>query len=250
MITYQKLGSYGRLGNQMFQYAAMLGISEKTGHEFGYAPGRLLDCFDIRLGKPLTGPEPVKYLYAERSFDFNPDVFSCPDSVDFVGYYQSEKYWSHCRERVVEQFKFRNSILSPAGEFTSLHIRRGDYVHLKDTHTCLADTDYYDRSINALDPNKLIIFTDDRSWLNDSGMLSKWSRDRQVEVCSLESDFDELDLMSRATNAIVANSSFSWWGAYLGPQQRGGRVIAPEKWFGPQGPGSWRDVYCEGWEII
>lgn len=250
MITYQKLGSYGRLGNQMFQYAAILGISEKTGYEFGYAPGRLLDCFDIKLGKTLSGPEPVKYLYAERGFDFSPEVFSCPDSVDFVGYYQSEKYWNHCRERVVEQFKFRNSILLPAEGFTSLHIRRGDYVQLKDTHTCLADTDYYESSIEAINPEKLIVFTDDTTWLEGSGFLPKWSRDRKVEVCSLESDFDELQLMSRATHAIMANSSFSWWGAYLGPHQRGGRVIAPAKWFGHQGPRSWKDIYCEGWEVI
>lgn len=250
MITYQKLGSYGRLGNQMFQYAAILGISEKTGFDFGYAPGRLLDCFDIKLGKPLTVTEPVRYLYAERSFDFSPEVFSCPDSVDFVGYYQSEKYWKHCAEKVVDQFKFRNLIPAPEKDFTSLHIRRGDYVHLKDTHTCLADTDYYDRAIELLNPSSILVFTDDKGWFLDSGLLPKWQSSRSVEVCDLSSDADELCLMSLASSAIAANSSFSWWGAYLGPHQRGGRVIAPAQWFGPRGPSSWNDVYCDGWEII
>lgn len=250
MITYQKIGSYGRLGNQMFQYAAMLGISERTGHKFGFAPGRLLDCFDITEGTPLYSPVHAKYLYSEPEFSFRSEVFDCPDSVDFEGYFQSEKYWIHARSKVLEQFHFLETQDDIYGEFTSLHIRRGDYVSLKETHTCLADTDYYDRAIQALNPKKIVIFSDDKDWLTRSGNLDKWGQDREIVVSLEPNDVKELQAMSKAKNAIIANSSFSWWGAYLGPYQTSGRVISPRAWFGPRGPQDWLDIYCQGWEVL
>ena len=250
MITYQKIGSYGRLGNQMFQYAAMLGISDLTGYEFGFSPGRLLECFKINCGTPLHAAVQVKYLYSEPEFSFNPEVFKCPDSVDFVGYFQTEKYWIHARDKVLKQFRFLEDFSHGYGEFTSLHIRRGDYVSLKETHTCLADTDYYDRAIQALDPEKIVIFTDDKEWIERSGNLDKWRKGREAVLTLDSSDAKELQAMSKAKNAIIANSSFSWWGAYLGPHQSGGRIISPAAWFGSSGPKNWNDVYCQGWEVI
>jgi hypothetical protein len=250
MITYQKIGNYGRLGNQMFQYAVLVGISECTGYDFGYSPGRLWECFNINIGKQLLKPVEVEYHYTERRFDFNDDVFSLPDSVDITGYFQTEKYWHHCRSKVINQFKFRNKIPNLSEDFTSLHIRRGDYVDLKTTHTCLSDTDYYDQAIELIDPKKIIVFTDDKQWLTKSGNLERWRLNRDVIICEEQTDIDELQMMTQARHSIIANSSFSWWGAYLGPHQKRGRVIAPSVWFGPNGPKIWKDIYCDGWEII
>jgi hypothetical protein len=249
LISFSNLGNYGRLGNQMFQYAAMLGISDKTGLEFGFSPGLLLDCFDIKLGKVLESQIQPKYLYSEPDFSFSSRVFDCPDDVDFIGYFQSEKYWQHCREKVVDQFQFIDKLESDSN-FASVHIRRGDYVSLKDTHACLADTDYYDLALESLNSHKIVVFTDDKEWFTSSGLLEKWSSDRDVSVSDNVSDSAELQHMSKASDAIIANSSFSWWGAYLGPHQKRGRVIAPSMWFGPNGPKIWKDIYCDGWEII
>lgn len=249
MITYQNLGKYGRLGNQMFQYAALLGISNKTGYQFGFSPGRLLENFKISMGMPLNEKIPVKYLYEEKDFNFTSEVFQCPDDVDFIGYFQSEKYWKHCQELVVQQFQFIN-VLEINDTFTSLHVRRGDYVSLKDTHTCLADTNYYDIAIKELNPKKIVVFTDDQEWLRSSGCLERWRVNREVEISNYKNDILELLYMTKADNSIIANSSFSWWGAYLGPHQKKGTIIAPKNWFGPKGPRNWQDIYCDGWVIL
>jgi len=55
-------------------------------------------------------------------------------------------------------------------------------------------------------------------------------------------------MMSRCNHHIIANSSFSWWGAWL--SRNNGVVIAPKNWFGPKGPSDWQDIYCEQWRIL
>ena len=72
----------------------------------------------------------------------------------------------------------------------------------------------------------------------------KWLPENTVYM---ENDLNvDLCVMSWCNAHIIANSSFSWWGAWLG----GGKTIAPKNWFGPKGPQDWNDVYCNGWEVL
>lgn len=252
MIFMSQIGSNGKLGNQMFQWAALFGISKAhNDEEFVFSPGRLLDIFKITDGINFENykAEGPKFIYQERSFDFAPecvDPRAIVSGIDFRGYFQSELYWKHSKDKLLKQFTFKKPYkFENEYDFVSVHVRRGDYLQLQNTHPC-PTVEWYEEQMNKFENRKFVLFSDDIQWCK-----SAFSQlDKEIFfVDNVENDFEELSLMTTATDAIIANSSFSWWGAYLGPHQRNGRVIAPKKWFGDAGPKKWDSIYCVGWEI-
>ena len=86
-----------------------------------------------------------------------------------------------------------------------------------------------------------VVFSDDIEWCKEN---MTWLNNNHPEPVFMSYDhFTDLCLMSLCNGHIIANSSFSWWGAWLG----GGKTVAPKEWFGPSGPKNWKDVYCEDW---
>jgi hypothetical protein len=243
-----------RLGNQMFQYAATLGIVEKinTHGNFAIDNTYLSECFE--LGSLKNARVFANNLYQEPRFDFCDDIFRIDPNLhtDLQGYFQSEKYFDHCSGRVKTDFTFKENIRHkvsedlPVGVLCSLHVRRTDYLQLAHVHTNL-QVDWYEQAFENQkkyfgDEIIPVVFSDDIDWCKEN--LSHLSDN------TFFSDGDtyyDLCMMSFCNAHIIANSSFSWWGAYLG----GGRTVAPKEWFGESNPhGDWKDIYCDGWVII
>ena len=260
MLTSFQIGQNGRLGNQMFQYAALLGTAFARGFEW-----KLQDNESVELRKVFKMPnakvlleedaKKIRMRYQEPFFHYNPGVFLTEDYTDLVGYFQSPMYYSDSFEYLMQDFIFKDSInektiismqQAPNGKvLCSVHVRRGDYLEKSNYHPpCTKE--YYEEAMNFVRDktnglSHFLCFGDDLSWIKDN--IAK-------EDCTvIEGNSPEVDMcmMSKCQVHIIANSSFSWWGAVLGNFRN---VIAPSQWFGPDGPKQWNTLYINGWKII
>lgn len=268
MIGFNFLGKMGQLGNQMFQVASLKGIARNKGYNFCIPNHKevLIDSLDNKLRIEIFDPFILKNIMQlnlqmidhsrptiqESGFDFDENLFdNCPDWVNLCGYFQSEKYFKHIEEEVREDFSFKDEILIPCKEMISqvenpisLHIRRGDFLKNSANHHNL-DLDYYKKALENFEDNfPVIIFSDDSKWCKEQELFSS---DRFL-VAEGNSSYIDLCLMSLCKYHIIANSTFSWWGAWLAKSEK---VIAPSKWFGPNNQHlNTKDLYPDEWMII
>ncbi len=282
MLTFNKLGKSGRLGNQMFQYAALRGIAANRGFDWSVPPPGtsgvdeygcennycMFDTFKLsNATKEHQGISDNTPWAVWKEFHFNEELFNtCPDDVNLDGYFQTERYFENIRPSIREDFQFQDEIYQPCKEMIDslgdgrkifLHMRRGDpklpwaYVNLQNAHP-LQTWDYYTEALNQFpDDTPVIVFSDVIEWCQDQEFFDS---DRFIFSETMDEFNDgqrvpwtDLCLMSLCTDAIIANSSFSWWGAWLidNPDKK---VIAPKQWFGPQFKNyHMGDLIPEGW---
>ena len=223
------------IGNQLFQIAAVLSYSKDHGHTAIFpclkepSYGGYVNNF---LSKLNTTHEILKdtLCVTEPSFAFTPLPYS-PYNVCIVNsYLQSEKYFKHNRELIMEYFRLPEEdlkyLLDKYGNLdstTSVHIRRGDYLDNPNYHTVLSDTTYYRDALDLLNPEKVLVFSDDLVWAKNNFP--------NFTVVEEDKDYLEIFLMAMCKDNIIANSTFSWWGAWLN-ENPNKRVIAPNNWFG------------------
>ena len=251
MITFAGLGRHGQLGNQMFQYALLLGIKYKKKVPIIIDPqtkenSYLFTFFDLKEYK--LGEFNPEATYLEKQHSFNPDVFNVTQDINYVGYFQTDKYFKHCSKRVRKEFTFKKELVKRVRErlkeykgknLVSLHVRRGDYL-ANPTYHPQPPNEYYYKAMNMLDDGNTIFIcvSNDIQWCKEN--LKKDNL-----VYEMNDLIFDLCLISKCNNHIIANSSFSWWGAWLGvsPYKK---VIAPKIWFGPAAGGlDTRDIYCK-----
>jgi hypothetical protein len=268
-IGFNALGRMGRLCNQMFQYAALKGIARNTGVDCcipHYTPAvddgignmlrtELFDSFDldVKIGLLNNGHAPV---VNERHFHFDEELFKmCPDHVDLRGYFQTEKYFKHIEKEIRSDFTFKDEILNPCKEMIesvenpiALHVRRGDYIKNAENHFNLPSA-YYEAALSKFDANRnVIVFSDDPVWCHDEGTFA----DDRFIISENEDNRVDLCLMSLCDDFIIANSSYSWWGAWLSAN-KDKTVIAPAQWFGKTGytkDHNTKDLIPNDWTII
>jgi hypothetical protein len=242
MIGFNHIGRQGRLGNQMFQYAALRGIAETKGYEFcipesdfknQWEDHQLFEAFSL---SNLTNKKflPGNY-YQEKQYNYSQEyVDECPDNVNLFGYFQTEKYFSHIADSIREDFTFKPEVLNPCKEafefdqVISLHVRRTDYVEKSADHPPCS-LEYYEEALSKFDSKlPVLIFSDDTEWCKQQELFEP---DRFMVS---ESGWNLVDmcLMTMCSHHIIANSSFSWWGAWLSGSDN---VIAPSRWFGDSG---------------
>jgi len=278
MITFMNIGKYGRLGNQIFQYAAMVSIARHLGvryvlpsssieptmgayfndatkkYELGHF--EMFECFKIRC--PLIDDHAlklgVKLNYSEHSFCYHDSFWDLPNNTNLHGYFQSEQYFIGVREELLKQLDFKDEITQKAREFMSqinadktafVHVRRGDNVAHPNVHP-LSCLDYISTATSELKEQfpgiKFIVLTDDLEW-------SRKNITGDDFFFSDNNHFVDLAIMTLCDHSIIANSSFSWWGAWLN-KNKDQVVYAPKPWFGPNGPSKWESVYCKDWRVI
>jgi hypothetical protein len=262
MITYNKIGLNGRFGNQMFQYATLYSIAKTKKYNFGvpysnrneneYQDFCLPDCFPNLSAKDSSSVRP-RYTAMERNFEYNPGIFGVQDNTDIVGYFQSEKYFVDYKNDLLKEFEFNEEIKKAANDIRSLskkeaisvHLRLGDYVHQQQNHP-VCTIDYYVEALNQL-PDDLMVFafSDD----NEKAKDLFTSLGRKVVIADTQNKFIDMCTMTMCEYHVIANSSFSWWGAWLSPMKK---VYAPARWFGssPNVPKNWSDIYCKDWIVI
>ena len=186
---------------------------------------------------------------------FNANEITRTDSVFYDGYWQNENNFKHIREQVLRAFSFpvfndkRNENLAMklvGRNSVSIHIRRGDY--LKDFVWCVCTPEYYQKGIQYIQTlqkiDVLCVFSDDIPWCREH--LWEMGNGLDVEYVDWnkgEQSYCDMQLMTYCKHNIIANSSFSWWGAWLG-QCAGKIVIAPKVWVNIP---IQNDPICENW---
>jgi hypothetical protein len=279
MIYFRSIGYLGRLGNQMFQLASAIGIANERGfgvgipienctREMGNGPidvktgllttvkCDLLDCFNLPSKYLIQeGRINLQSVYSERNFKFNPQVLTLSPNTDLYGYFQTEKYFKKYRKEILETFTFKEEYSIGATTFlsekinstsmykdvVSLHVRRGDYTLYPNHHPVCSD-DYYQSAIGKfnLENSVFLVFSDDIEW------CKKKFEGENFIFSDTDNPYLDLAIMSLCDHHIIANSSFSWWGAWLNISEDK-KVIAPSKWFGPLLVNDTSDIYCENW---
>ena len=279
MIGFNHLGNLGRLGNQMFEFAALRGIGEKHGYEICIPPAEhegienysLHQCF--KLDHVRTGFVEAQTYAQEQYFHFNENLFeTCPDNVSLYGFFQSERYFAHAADVIKKDFTFHDNIIAPCFEFIQqflseepimLHVRRGDpnltdprgfkwsYTQCGDQHP-VQPLFYYEEALSHFsDTQPVIVFSDSPEWVKEqeffSGDRFMISEPQEKYKDGSYTPYTDLCLMSLCSHAIIANSSMSWWGAWL-QSNPNKKVIAPKMWFGPAYKDkNTKDLYCPGW---
>jgi hypothetical protein len=248
MITHTKMGYQGQLGNQLFQYAMLLGVSEKTGYRI-VIPKRFTN---FRKKRGLVELRPFKLkasgisriqtrlkIFQEHNFVFYPEVFEQPDNIDYRGYYQNERYFSHVEQKIRSEFRMNGTFEVDASQYiykiretscvVAVHVRRGDYLNDPDTFHVLPEG-YYERAMNhpsLPEDRQYLIFSDDMDWCKPRiGEMTN----KKVDFAHFPSHWHDLAAMTYCDAHVISGSTFSWWGAYL-CHNRPNPVIAPDPWF-------------------
>lgn len=269
----------GGLGNQMFQYALYLALKHKKKNikldlslylilkmHNGYELGKCFKVDDFReysnscylfFIRLILKYKPKWLLFQDR-LKYDEKVFAT-NCIYLNGYWQSEKYFSNIENEVRETFKFNvesKEVLLLSSEMRvknsiSLHLRRGDYCDNK-IYNGTCDKAYYINAIELI-TSKLsnlediifYIFSDDKKYaaefvkdLNFTFLI--------VDFNVSENSYLDMFLMSRCKHNIIANSSFSWWGAWLNenPEKI---VISPSRWFSVGSEESYKDIVPVKW---
>lgn len=202
----------------------------------------------------------VGTVHAQREFNevVLPPAPVGDEWVELDGYFQSERYWDNqpgavsvLRRNIEEHCASSQLDVRVPDGAIALHVRRGDYV---DNPVCaVLDETYYALAFAALreagvsDAAPVIVFTNDRQWCDSWPLLKRLA----PEASFVDSGDDVVDLnaMSRCKHKVIANSTYSWWAAYLGGSA--GVVVAPRQWFRAGGPiGAWDSVYPPGWITV
>ena len=264
MIGHNHLGKNGRFGNQMFQYAATRGVAAWKGYEWCIPDGpktddefedeenqhKLFMAFKLSNAKVVNmHPAPYKQ---ESSFTFDEDLFNnCEDNVNLYGYFQSEKWFSHIENSIRKDFEWREDVHAmcsqmfddiTGGQAISLHIRRTDHL-IKPTYHPVLPLSYYEEALSKFPSDiPVLVFSDEPAWCFEQDLFKG---DRFL-ISDSGDNITDMCLMSMCQYQIMANSTYSWWGAWLSNSDN---VVAPKLWFGPDGQDP-KDIHIDRWEYI
>jgi hypothetical protein len=239
----------GGLGNMMFQIAAGLSLAIDLNVEFAYTLDGWTGVTKHNISHfPNTIFENIKHVNKEDILDKNFSVFKekdftysalpLKDNLLLDGYFQSEKYFAHNREKIRQAFNVEP--VQSYEDYTFLHVRRKDYLLYANVHG-ICPMSYYQNALNHIVSSKCIVLSDDIEWCKRNMDISN------VIYSSSKTELEDMSIMISCKNSIIANSTFSWWGAWLSNSEK---VVAPKNWFGPQGPKHWQDIYCKDWIIL
>jgi hypothetical protein len=276
---------YGGLGNQLFQYAAGRQLAEKhhttlkldiENYKTDKRRKYSLQHFNIkenfctsfdksiikgkeRIAKWINKKE-TGAIYTEPYPGFDKKMTELGDNTYLDGYWQSEKYFKAIEKiirtecRVKEPLSGTNKIFADkiqSMNAVSLHVRRGDYVTDKNTNAYhgVCSLDYYQQAIArftaTLNDPCFFIFSDDMGWTKAN--LSTGNYPAEYIEHNAGANHEDLRLMYLCRHHIIANSSFSWWGAWLSDYSNK-KIIAPKKWF--RAPVTNDDLIPDGWITI
>jgi hypothetical protein len=240
----------GRLGNLLFQIGATYTYAELSGRKAYFYPGNndLNSYYENIFRKVCWVNQLPRFSVLRHPFEYVPiPPLDHVDSLFIDGsYLQSEKYLNY--KLVKDLFEItpelKEYILNKYPDIqtrTSIHVRRGDYLHpnCHGHHPILPIDTYYNKAIEMFPDEKFIIFSDDIEWCKQNFNIAD-------AIFVSEKDYVELYMMSLCKNNIIANSTFSWWGAYLN-ENPDKKVGAPDQWFGLKSPNNYKDIVPDSW---
>lgn len=254
----------GGLGNQMFQFAFYLFQRKKQYgcwffdvptelkyHHQGFELDKVFNLckyyrFHRSILKLLRRIGIKQVIVTEKSgiyYNEIPMSHNIRGNVTlYHGFWQSEKYFIEVEEEVREKFEFHKSLLNEKSRcllelltnskrnFVSIHIRRGDYMEDLERQVCTSNY-YYDAisyiKKHVVQPN-FVVFSDDILWCKEH-LIDLCDRVQYVDWNTGRDSWQDMCLMSNCSHHIIANSSFSWWGAWLNKNSRK-IVVSPKRW--------------------
>ncbi len=261
----------GGLGNQMFQWAFARSLQETYGHSIEYDGSFYLTSTSDNLCKRYFALNKFPNIVFNREGlewskePSDPAVYQVNDYFDYekvpkmnrkeklyalTGYWQSEKYFIE-NENIIRNnleigkdldYNIKSKYNWIGSEDTvSIHIRRTDYLTTNGVHP-VQPVSYYEQALDLIGKKKIIVFSDDIEWCKGTLKFPN------MEFISGNDEMTDLYLMSMCSDHVIANSSFSWWGAWLN-KNKDKKVIAPKKWFGAGGMSD-KDIVPETWTKI
>ncbi len=283
-IGMNNLGTNGRLGNQMFQYAALVGIAKQGGFDFRIPDHSEATYFDRKSGPNIiTEYHQLQHCFEmlhcgdrygvvdgdeielHESHEFCKELFDeCPNHVSLNGYFQTEKYFKNAEKLIRLDFRFKKHIIEEVQSHFKEYLDQKpvcilvrdfnpefDYPNCENNHINVS-LEFYEKAIESLGKDRTYIVCSNSIDLCKKQKLFQGDNFIFNEVVPEEiykGHFD-LCLMSMCQDFIVSNSTFGWWGAWLGTGE-GKRVILPSPWYGPGlSHISVDDLYPDGWEKI
>lgn len=202
-------------------------------------------------------PKRKSMAVESKEMEFLPDILGNSEPLLLEGYWQTERYFKAHRDQILRAFSFPDFESGSLNErlaaelkdirSLSLHIRRGDYLKISNT-SGICTMQYYEKAmtevLRQVTPEKVVVFSDDSQWCKDNlqGLL-KGLTAIYVDWNNGKNSFRDMQLMNLCSHNIIANSSFSWWGAWLN-KNPDKIVVAPSRWM--NGPG-WPDIIPEDW---
>ncbi len=225
-----------------------------------------------RIVRKLKGGYTLRAgIYKEPHYHYDPEINALSDEeILLEGYFQSALYFAGAEDLIRERFQpkrpLTNSASSWAEKITkascsiSLHVRRGDYLSeaASGTHTAL-DKAYYNRAITLMKDlvgkeAEFFLFSDDPDFITEAFRdlpNAHIVRPNPLDSSSTSASWEDMFLMAKCHHNIIANSSYSWWGAWLNAHEKK-RVIAPASWFTSEKLANRNalDVYPDGWILL
>jgi hypothetical protein len=251
----------GGLCNQMFQIAAGYSLAKRNNDIFyinyqaphnkgqGFHPCKYMHTMYLDIPTTI---EKCTEIYREPFCHYSPIPYKNNMIID--GYFQSSKYFEDYENNIKELFSFKSIYIEPIVQKcntalstilnpkVAIHIRLGDYKYYPNIHgTTMA---YYHRAIKDMQEYYLgrvdfIICSDEKEYI----------RNEFTEITPIISnsvdELEDLYIITQCDAVIMSNSSFSWWGAYLGNNKQ--RVICPDVWFKSAGAQDYQDIYLKKW---
>lgn len=219
-LTFSRLGDFGRFGNQLFQIASTIGLALKNGHDFEFPLWDYQHLFLHSL--PLANYENKKYdILLEKTTKYSDysDKIKENKNYDLIGYFQSYKYFDEYRKDIEYYFTLKSEWIFNIENSVSIHVRRTDYLSLQHVHPVL-DIDYYFKAIEVFPKDfNFYVFSDDIDWCKEN-----FPSHFNFINNSIIKDFS---YMKNCKHNIIANSSFSWWAAYLN-SNKDKIIVAPK----------------------
>lgn len=251
MITIKPFTN--RLGNQLFQIAAGLGTARRNSAQFHCPEWSYAKYFkgDFSVSECLIG-----FQYSWHHFHYKEIPYRKCLAID--GYFQSEKYFIDQEEEIRAAFQFTD-LAKPSFKFSNseiscaIHVRRGDYLTLPDHHPVLPIR-YYVEAVDRIRQKypacRFYIFSDDPVWCRKTLIPELNKQSPHIFFFAGQPDYTDLYMQTQCKHNIIANSSYSWWGAWLNnnPEKI---VISPNAermWFGrAYSHYNMNDLIPEGW---
>jgi hypothetical protein len=264
---YLDIESYGWDKFRRFELNTVFGVTEPIAEPNTKEICRLSHryLFFDRLIRKIRGgdfPYYLKPVFEEPSFRFDPNIFRVSDNTYISGHFQSEKYFKSIDKEIRNRFQFAiepNAYYSELGEIInfpesiSVHIRRGDYVTDSATSRFhgICSLEYYNSAIlwmrEHLKHPIFVFVSDDMDWTKSH---FKHISDAIFVENNKGPAYEDLRIMTICKHNIIANSSFSWWGAWLNPNGQK-YVVAPKIWFADAEMQKQVDsIYPESWKIL
>lgn len=280
-----KIKLTGGLGNQMFQFATGYCVAKKNNVDLyldlswfnrrslhnGFELNNVFNIFSkvsflnndfnfkkFKFKEFINKFDMTYHIFNERHFNYSPEITKIPNHCFLKGYWQSETYFKEYENEIKEIFSF-NRIKDEANlkiideisnnNSVSIHIRRGDFLLKKNQNHQTDLSNYYYNAINEVSKNnynlKFFLFTDDPEWVSKNFNIK--GKKILVNINHGKNSFIDMHLMSLCKINIIANSSFSWWGAWLNNNKK--IIYAPKNWFNDKSINI-DDLIPDSWTVI